>query len=122
MRYLAVEYKNSKVNLPYKGYIRYPDDLEGNWFGPFINYLKAEKNAIQVSVYPLDVLPTPDTMGLNIVTDKRLNNNYTNIDNEFYNALADPNYYPRTESNDAIRRSFSKLDLVSSQYNIKAQL
>lgn len=122
MKYLAIEYTVKGVSPAYKAYIRYPDDMSGNWYGPFLEYLKAEKNAVQIDAYPLNVTPTPDDMGLDVIGSKSIQTGYKNIDNEFYNALADTKYFPRTDFYNSVRRSFSKLDLLSSQYNIKAQL
>lgn len=103
MRYVAIEYYVNGVSEPYKGYLKIPTDFPDGWAMGFIQYLKDEKNARNVRVYPYKVVPTPRTLGDGV-------ENFKNMEDDFILALRSNKYFPPNPKNQRIRRMWAMSD------------
>ena len=112
MRFVAIEYKsgNNKV----LGFLRIPEDFPVSWHLGFREYLTDKKNASNITIYPLNIHMTSDTMG-------KTPSDCINMEDDFNLALRSNNYYPICDETDAIRRSWSKMDPRSLDYGAKGR-
>lgn len=113
MSFVAVEF-GEKANASYiLGYLRIPEDFPPTWHLGFRRYLKDKyKISGQLKIYPLPVHQNQNTLTINPV-------GYKNMEDDFNLAIQSTKYYPICDETDAIRRSYSKLDLMSADYKEK---
>ena len=115
MNFVAIEFDNGLNNTHMLGYLRIPEDFNYFWAMGFIDYVTDKYHAIgPIKVYPLKVSYTTGMDGLDIP-------GYTDMEEDFKEALSSTHYYPECDSTNAIRVQYSKLDPRSPDYTSKDQ-
>jgi len=104
---IAIEFHSGVDNTDKKGFIRLPNSMENiNWSLGFRRYVK-EKYKVEgvVKIYPHKTRITPDDMG-------NPPEGFIMMEDDFNEAVNSLEYYPESESNNAIRRSWGTRDLI----------
>ena len=102
MKFIAIEFYNGVSNIDFKGFLRIPDNFSGTWPIGFIEYIRDNYKAENISIYPLNIHLTSDTMGKDIT-------GYINMEDDFTKALKNLKYYRPCAFNANLRRQWSSM-------------
>lgn len=106
MRAVAIEYDVPGTNAHKKGYLRIPEDFPGDWSIGFRKYIRDKYNmkpSDDIDIYPYMKRTTSEDMGWTPF-------GYINMEDDFILALRSTEYYPDNEKNNALRRSWVKME------------
>jgi hypothetical protein len=110
MRFVSVEYKLNGVDV--KGYLQIPQDFPPAWSIGYQSYLEQEKKVKDgIHIYPLHQSYNPDITG-------KAPLGYTDVTDDFAEALASTEYYPECPYVDSLRRSWAKMGPRSTEKKI----
>lgn len=110
MAFVAIEYGQGDNRT--LGYLRIPSNFNPKWHLGFRKYLSQKYKATEIKIYPIPVHQNTDTITIAPV-------GYKDMEDDFNLALQSFEYYPPTQVNSDIRRSWMKSTPRSAYFKEK---